>query len=119
MAKWQIREAGAEIWLTLDRNPSDYGRAKQADVVYEDLADGGQCRVMSPTALRRDEFQMVWANVNQDQLDTLMSYINKKVEIKDHLQETTVAYIDAIEKQYLISGGLEQRYAINVKLREV
>jgi hypothetical protein len=119
MVKWKIREFGQQGYLTLDVNPSNYGRSKQVDVVYEQLVDGSQCRIVSPITFKKEEVQLVWANVNQAQLDVLMSYNNKKVEIVDHLLAIFAAWVDGVEKQYLISGTLEQRYAVNIKLREV
>lgn len=119
MAKWKIREVGQTSYVTLDVNPSNYGRNKQVDVIYEQLLDGSQCRVVSPLTFKKEDVQLIWANVNQVQLDMLLGYINKKVEIADHLLATTTAYVDGVEKQYLITGTLEQRYAVNIKLREV
>jgi|GEM_PF-3258826 len=124
MVKWKIRQFGQENYLDLDVNPTNYGRSKQVDVVYEQLVDGSQCRVVSPITFKKEDVQLVWANVNQAQLDMLMGYINQpaasqKVEIVDHLLATFTAYVDAVEKQYLITGSPEQRYAVNIKLREV
>lgn len=119
MVKWKIREFGEQNYVTLDVNPTNYGRSKQVDVVYEQLVDGSQCRIVSPITFKKEEVKLVWANVNQAQFDILLSYINQKVEIVDHLLATFTAYVDAVEKQYLISGTLEQRYAVNIKLREV
>ncbi len=119
MVKWKIREVGQQNYLTLEINPSDYGRNRQVDVVYEQLVDGSQCRVVSPLIYKKEEVQLVWANVNQGQLDVLMGYINKKVEIVDHLLATVTAYVDGVEKQYLIAGTVEQRYAVKIMLREV
>lgn len=119
MTKWKIREAGQQSYLTLAVNPSTYQRKSQVDLIYEQLVDGTYCRVVSPNVFQKEEVTLVWANVNQLQLDILMGYINKKVEIVDHLLATFTAYIDGIEKQYLISGSPEQRYAISIKVREV
>lgn len=119
MVKWKIREFGQQNYLNLDVNPTNYGRSKHVDVAYEQLIDGSQCRIVSPITFKKEEVQLVWANVNQAQLDMLMGYINKKVEIKDHLLSNLTAYVDGVEKQYLISGAPEQRYAVNIKLREV
>lgn len=119
MSKWKIREAGQQTFLTLNVNPSGYSRNKQVDVVYEQLVDGSYCRMVSPTTFRKEEFQLVWANVNQAQLDILASFINKKVEVVDHLLATFTAYIDGVEKQYLITGMPEQRYAVTIQVREV
>ena len=121
MVKWKIRKVGAEnqSYLTLDVNPSNYGRKQEVDVQYEQLIDGSQCRVVSPITFKKEDIQLIWANVNQAQLDMLTGYINQKVEILDHLLATFKAYVDGVEKQYLISGTLEQRYAVNIKLREV
>ena len=119
MAKWKIREVGQQNYLILDVNPSNYGRNKQVDAQYEQLIDGSQCRVVSPITFKKEDIQLIWTNVNQGQLDMLMGYINQKVEIVDHLLATFKAYVDGVEKQYLISGTLEQRYAVNIKLREV
>jgi len=119
MAKWKIREVGQTNYLTLNVNPSNYGRTKEVDAQYEQLIDGSQCRVVSPIVFKKEDVQLIWTNVNQAQLDMLMLYINKKVEIVDHLLATFKAYVDGVEKQYLISGTLEQRYAVNIKLREV
>ncbi len=119
MVKWKIREYGQQNYLNLDVNPTNYSRSKEVDVVYEQLLNGSDCRIVSPVTFKKEDFQLVWANVNQAQLDMLMGYINKKVEVVDHLTATFTAYIDAVEKQYLLSGALEQRYAVNIKLREV
>lgn len=119
MVKWKIREVGQQNYLALEVNPSAYGRSKAVDVQYEQLIDGGQCRVVSPVIFKKEEIQLIWANVNQLQFDVLIGYINKKVEIMDHLLATFKAYVDGVEKQYLITGNLEQRYAVNIKLREV
>ncbi|MBP2635994.1 MAG: hypothetical protein H6Q72_1901 [Firmicutes bacterium] len=119
MAKWKIREFGQPNYLTLDVNPSSYGRNRQVDVVYEQLIDGSQCRVVSPAEVKKEEMQLIWANVNQEQLDVLMGYINKQVEIVDHLLANVNAYVDGVERQYLVSATDEQRYAINILLREV
>lgn len=105
--------------MTLDVNPSGYGRSKQVEVAYEQLADGSQCRVVAPIIFKKEEYQLIWANVDQRQLDTLTSYINQKIEIVDHLLASTQAVIDGVEKQYLISAAPEQRYAVNIKVREV
>ena len=77
------------------------------------------CRVVAPNTFKKEEIQLIWANVNQTQLDLLISYINKKVEIVDHMLAVTQAYVDQVDKQYLISGTPEQRYAIAIKVREV
>jgi len=119
MAKWKIREVGQQNYLSLNVNPSNYGRSKEVDAQYEQLIDGSQCRVVSPIVFKKEDVQLIWANVNQAQLDMLMGYINKKVEIVDHLIAAFTAYVDGVERQYLISGTLEQRYAVNFKLREV
>lgn len=119
MVKWKIKEVGQLNYLSLSVNPSNYGRSKEVDAQYEQLIDGSQCRIVSPITFKKENIQLVWANVNQAQLDMLMLYINKKVEIVDHLLATFTAYVDGIEKQYLISGMPEQRYAVNIKLREV
>lgn len=119
MVKWKIREFGQQNYLNLDVNPTNYGRNKEVDVVYEQLIDGSQCRVVAPITFKKEEVQLVWANVNQAQLDMLMGYTGKKAEIVDHLLATFTAYVDAVEKQYLIAGTSEQRYAVGIKLREV
>ena len=49
----------------------------------------------------------------------LMGFVNKKVEIVDHLLATSTVYVDGVERQYLLTGTGEQRYAVNIKLREV
>lgn len=113
MVKWQIGT------LTLEVNPSSYSRSKQVEVSYEQLADGSQCRVVAPITFKKEEFQLVWANVNQAQLNSLSDYIGQKVVIKDHLNESSTVYVDGVAKQYLISGTPEQRYAVNIKVREV
>lgn len=119
MVHWKIREVGQQIYVPLDVNPSGYSRSKQVEASYDQLLDGTSCRVVAPCTFKKDEFQMIWASVNQTQLDILMGYLNKQVEIVDHLLATTQAYIDQIDKQYLISGTSEQRYAVNIRVREV
>lgn len=119
MVKWKIREYGQQNYITLDVNPTNFGRSKQVDVAYEQLVDGSQCRIVSPVTFKKEDIQLVWANVNQAQLDILMGYINKKIEVVDHLLATFTAYVDAVEKQYLLTGTAEQRYAVNIMLREV
>lgn len=118
MMKWKIREVGQQTYWVMDVNPSQYSRSKEVDVVYEPLLDGSQCRIVSPNIYKKETFPLVWANVNQAQLEILMGYMNKKVEIVDHLLATSTAYVDGIEKQYLLTGTNEQRYAVNIKLRE-
>jgi hypothetical protein len=123
MVKWKIRAFGQseDLALELKVNPSNYGRSKQVDVVYEQLVDGSACRIVSPLTFKKEEVQLVWANVDREQLDILMGWVGyvKPVVIKDHLGEIFTAWVDGLEKQYLISGTLEQRYAVNIKLREV
>lgn len=119
MIKWKIREVGQQNYLALDVNPSQYSRSRDVDVVYEPLVDGSYCRLVSPSTYKKEDYALVWASVNQAQLDTLTGYINKKVEIVDHLLATSTVYVDGIEKQYLLTGAGEQRYAVNIKLREV
>jgi hypothetical protein len=119
MTKWKIREFGKPDFVVLDVNPSSYKRSKQVEVNYEQLIDGNYCRSVAPCKFKKEEFQLVWANVNQAQLDKLNAFINKKVEVVDHLLELFTAYVDGIEKQYIISGAPEQRYAIAIKVREV
>lgn len=119
MVKWKIREYGQQNYLNLDVNPTGYSRSKEVDVVYEQLVDGSDCRIVSPVIFKKEDFQLVWANVTQTQLNMLLGYINKKVEVVDHLTATFTAYIDAVEKQYLLTGAPDQRYAVNIKLREV
>lgn len=119
MVKWKIREFGKPNYITLDVNPSEYQRSKQVEVVYEQLVDGSYCRTVAPCTYKKEEFQLVWANVTQAQLDILNDFLNKKVEVVDHLGATFLAYVDGIDKQYLISGTPEQRYAVSIKVREV
>lgn len=119
MTQWKIREVGQQNFLPLTVNPSSYSRSKQVEVSYDQLLDGNSCRIVAPSAFKKDNFQLIWANVDQAQLDMLLSYINKKVEIVDHTLAMTQAYVDQIDKQYLISGTAEQRYAVNIKVREV
>lgn len=119
MTKWKIRPVGQQNYLTLDVNPSNYSRSRQVEVTYEQLADGSFCRVVAPITFKKEDIQLIWANVDQAQLDVLTGYLNQKVEIVDHMQATVQAYIDAVEKQYLVSGSPEQRYAVSLKVREV
>jgi hypothetical protein len=119
MTKWKIRAIGQENYITLDVNPSSYKRSKQVEVSYEQLLNGSECRIVAPSIFKKEEFPLVWANVTQTQLNILNRFINKQVEVVDHLTESFVAYVDGIEKQYLISGMPEQRYAVSIKVREV
>ncbi len=119
MVQWKIRPVGQELYIALDVNPSGYGRNKQVEVYYEALTDGGRCRVVAPIEFRKEGFQVIWANLTQDQLDLLQGYVNQKVELQDHLGEVTQVYMDGIEKEYLISGTFEQRYAVKIQVREV
>jgi len=119
MTKWKIREFGKANYITLDVNPSEYQRSKQVEAVYEQLADGSYCRTVAPCTYKKEEFQLVWANVTQAQLNILNGFLNKKVEVLDHLASMFLAYVDGIDKQYLISGTPGQRYAVAIKVREV
>ncbi len=47
-----------------------------------------------------------------------MGFINKKVEITDHLLSTTVGYVDGVASQYLLSSNTEQRYSVAIKIKE-
>jgi len=71
MAKWKIREVGQTNYLTLNVNPSNYGRSKEVDAQYEQLIDGSQCRVVLPIVFKKEEVQLIWTNVNQAQLDIM------------------------------------------------
>jgi hypothetical protein len=119
MTKWKIRAIGQENYLTLDVNPSSYKRSKQVEANYEQLVDGSECRVVAPSIFKKEEILLVWASVTQTQLNILNRFINKKLEVVDHLADSFIAYVDGIEKQYLISGMPEQRYAVTIKVREV
>lgn len=119
MTKWKMKEYGQANYVILDVNPSGYKRSKQVEVSYDQLADGSYCRVVAPCTFSKEEFQLIWANVNAAQLNTLNSFINKRVNVVDHLLESFDAYIDGIERQYLLTGQSEQRYAIAIKVREV
>ncbi len=119
MVKWKIREVGQQNYVVLDVNPSQYSRSRDVDVAYEPLVDGSYCRIVSPSTYKKEDYPLVWASVNQTQLDKLMGFVNKKVEIVDHLLAISTVYVDGIERQYLLTGTVEQRYAVNIKLREV
>lgn len=69
-----------------------------------------------PVGLKQEEYQIIWPDINQNQLDILASYLNKKVEIVDHLLETSTVYIDGIQKQYLVAAFSEPRYAVSVSV---
>jgi len=119
MVKWKIREVGQTNYVTFNVNPSNYGRSRQVNVGYEQLLNGDECRVVSPSIYKKEDVQLVWAHVDQTQLDMLLGYINKKVEIVDHLLATIIAYVDGVDQQYLLTGTSEQRYAVNIRMREV
>lgn len=69
-----------------------------------------------PVSLKQEEYQIIWPDINQNQLDVLAGYLNKKVEIIDHLLETSIVYIDGIQKQYLVATFSEPRYAVSVSV---
>lgn len=116
--KWKIREFGQSHYVFLDISPSEYARTKQADAPYEQLLDGSHARITTAQAFKKEEYQILWANIAQNQLDTLMGFLNKKVEITDHLLATSTGYVDGVGRQYLLSGAPGQRYAVAVKIRE-
>jgi hypothetical protein len=116
---WKIREEGQSQYVPFEINPSTYQRSRQVDASYEQLVDGDSCRIVSPKIYKKEDIQVVWANVTQTQYDLLKNYLNKKVEVVDHNLETFAAYVDGIERQYLISASPVQRYAITLKVREV
>lgn len=118
MIKWKIRAFGQPAWVALEVNPSNYSRAKQVEATYEDLVDGSQCRITSPRGFKPEEYQIVWANVDQGQLEALTGFLGALVEIEDHLHETSKAYVEGLERQYLAAGGDRQRFAVSLKLRE-
>lgn len=119
MAQWKIRPVGQEIFLNLEVNPTEYNREKKVEVTYGMLSSGESCRIVAPTEFQKEIYQVVWANVSQSQYDFLAGYLNHQMEIQDHLGEVSRVYLDGIERQYLISGTDEQRYAVNISVREV
>jgi N-acetylneuraminic acid mutarotase len=115
---WQIKELGQQEGIAIHVSPSEYARTKQADVIYEQKLDGSLSRVNKPNEFTKEEYQIIWANVDRTQLDTLRGLINKKVEITDHLLSTTVGYVDAVASKYLLSSSPEQCYSVAVKINE-
>lgn len=119
MAQWKIRPLGQEVFLTLQVNPTEYSREKKVEVTYGALNSGDVCRIVAPIEFQKETYQVVWANVSQSQYDLLAGYVDQQVEIQDHLGEVNRVYLDGVERQYLISGTDEQRYAVNISVREV
>jgi hypothetical protein len=74
--------------------------------------------INTPKIFAKEEYQIVWANVDRSQLETMKGFINKKVEITDHLFETSVGYADSVSWQHLLSGSSEERYAVSVKIKK-
>jgi hypothetical protein len=116
--RWQIRDFGRADGIYVSVGPSEYRRTRQADVVYEQLLDGGYSPINTPKIFAKEEYQIVWANVDRSQLETMKGFINKKVEITDHLFETSVGYADSVSWQHLLSGSSEERYAVSVKIKK-
>lgn len=119
MAQWKVRPVGQEIFLNLEVNPTEYSREKKVEVTYGSLNSGEACRIVAPIEFQKEAYQVVWANVSQSQYDFLSGYVDKKIEIQDHLGEISQVYLDGVVRQYLISGTDEQRYAVNISVREV
>ena len=119
MAQWKIRPIGQETFLNFEVNPTEYSREKRVEVTYGALNNGETCRVVAPIEFQKEAYQVIWANVSQVQYDFLAGYLNQRVEICDHLGEVSQVYLDGIERQYLASGIQEQRYAVNISVREV
>lgn len=119
MAQWKIRPVGQDLSVAFEVNPTEFVKSKSVEVNYEPLVNGSRCRVVAPVIFKKEEFPVVWANVGQDQLELLQSYLGQKAELIDHLGEVMQVWLDGISKEYLISGTGAQRYAVTIKVREV
>lgn len=111
---WKIRVVGDLTYERLPMNPTNYSREKVVDVNYEQLLTGGYSRVVSAKSGKQEEVQISWADLGIEEVNVLSKFINKKVEIVDHQLEMTLAYIDGIQKKYLISGRNEPRFAVTL-----
>lgn len=111
---WKIRVVGESAYEVLPINPTSYSREKMVDVSYEQLLTGGYSRVVSAKSGKQEEIELSWADLGMDEVATLSKFINKKVEIVDHQLEMTLAYLDGIQKKYLISGRNEPRFAVTL-----
>lgn len=119
MARWKIRPLGQELSIAFEVNPTEFMKKKSVEVNYEALTDGSRCRVVAPIIIKKEEFPVAWANVSQNQLDLLQSYLNEKVELIDHLGTVMQVYIDGVSSEYIVSGTEEQRYSVTIKVKEV
>lgn len=111
---WKIRAVGDLTYEIMPMNPTNYSREKVVDVNYEQLLTGGHSRVVSAKSGKQEDVQISWADLGIDEVAALSKFINKKVEIVDHRLEMTVAYIDGMQKKYLISGRNEPRFAVTL-----
>lgn len=111
---WKIRAVGESSYSVLPMNPTNYSREKVVDVNYEQLLTGGHSRVVSAKSGKQEQVQISWADLGIDEVTGLSKFINKKVEIVDHRLEMTLAYIDGMQKKYLISGRNEPRFAVTL-----
>ena len=111
---WKIRVVGELTYDILQSNPTNYSREKVIDVNYEQLLTGGYSRVVSENSTQTEQVQISWADLGSIEVTLLESFINKKVELVDHQMETTFAYVDGLQKKYLISGGIEPRFSVTL-----
>lgn len=91
-----------------------YARTKQSEIQYEEILTGGHSRLSGAKNTPHKEYQMIWNDIGQEQVDLLTGLLNKKVEIINHLLESEICYIDSIEKQFLITLTGEPRYGLQL-----
>ena len=111
--KWKIRGENEADFRELEKNPTQYNRVKQSPVTYEQTLDGGYNRI-EIVGGAQEEIKLIWQGVDQEQTDLLIGYLNQKVELRDHLKDLMIVFVDSIQKQSLITIANKPQYNLQM-----